>query len=77
VANVTVFKGSRRLYVISMTVPAAIREGITRERPFAREARCALPAFSVITPTQDRHESIGVQRFTTFDRDSLLTPEQT
>lgn len=71
-----VFKGGRRLSVMSMTVSAAKREGITRVRPFAREACCALPAFSVISPTQDRYESIGVQRFTMLDGDAVLTPEQ-
>lgn len=76
-AIVIVFKGGRRFCAMSMTVSAAKREGITRVRPFAREARCALPAFSVIALTQDRYESIGVQCFTMLDRDAVLTPEQT
>jgi hypothetical protein len=75
VAIVMVLKCGRRLSVMSMTVPAAEREGITRVRPFAREARCALPAFSIITLTQDRDESIRVHCFTMLDRDAVPTPE--
>lgn len=39
----------------------------SRVRSYAREATCALPAFSVIAPTQDRNHSIEVLRFSMVD----------